>query len=145
METQSHLKSLSLHSKTIYFSCCVTVLCSGKKYRRVLLNIRIPLGRTMSNVTFSEQRLRKGTRKVAEKSGGQEELFLQSRDLIRIQHRHPEAKLRWIFLCFLPCLWHKKCRFPAGNRRWTRPPAVGRSISHRRSQGFCLFFSKLGT
>lgn len=112
-----------------------------KKSRHVLLNLRIPLSQATSNVTFSEQRLRKGTREVTEKSGGREELFLQPSALIRIQHRHSEANLWWISLCFLPRLWHKTCRFPAGNRRWTVPSALSHSITETKP-GLCWFVSR---
>ena len=63
------LKQLTLHAVLLLFFFTVIFLCSEKKYRYVLLNLRIPLCQTMSNVTFSEQILRKGTRKGTETSG----------------------------------------------------------------------------
>lgn len=64
---------------------------SGKKIQTCSSQFKNPF--VPGNVTFSEQRLRKGTREVTEKSGDQEELFLQSGALIRVQHRHSKANL----------------------------------------------------
>lgn len=69
------LKQLTLHTVLLVF------VSSGKKIQTCFSQFKNPF--VPGNVTFSGQRLRKGTREVTEKSGGQEELFPQSSALIR--------------------------------------------------------------
>lgn len=74
-----------------------------KKNTEWVLDLRIHFCQAIISVTISEQRLKKGTRKVTENVGDQEELFLQLRGLIRIRQRHPEGNPRQI-LPLLPSL-----------------------------------------